>query len=91
MARAKDPKTCVAVFNQNVFEDPRPEGLGGHVFTTPYHIGDKFSVTGGSENPNIVCEHAGFCVPRKALTFPKGCVQVGSDDKYGPYYGWEQH
>jgi hypothetical protein len=85
----KDPSICIAVFNQDVSKDPTVIN-GDARFATPYHAGEKFFINGGSVDPNIVCQHAGGCVPRDALTFPKGCVQVMSNDEYGPYYGWEQ-
>jgi hypothetical protein len=55
-----------------------------------WHKGMTFSIDGGSEDPGIICQHGGDCIPLSAVRFKESCLIVNQEGESGPYYHWER-
>ncbi len=55
-----------------------------------WHKGMKFSIDGGSEDPSMLCQHGGGCIPLSAVRFKTTCSIVDLENENGSYYHWER-
>ena len=55
-----------------------------------WHKGMMFSIDGGSEDPGMLCQHGGNCIPLSAVRFKTSCLIVGQENEGGSYYHWER-
>lgn len=47
-----------------------------------YHPGDDYEITGGSTDPNVVCQHGGTCIPLTSVKFIHPCKKTCSQGNY---------
>jgi hypothetical protein len=47
-----------------------------------FHRGDDFEATGGSTDPNVICQHGGGCIPLTSVKFNHPCKRTCSAYNY---------
>jgi hypothetical protein len=52
--------------------------------------GTIISIDGGSEDPGMLCQHGGYCIPISAVRFKTSCRIVDQENENGSYYHWER-
>jgi hypothetical protein len=52
--------------------------------------GMVFDIDGGSQDPGMLCQHGGDCIPVSAVRFKTSCLIVDQKTADGPYYHWER-
>jgi hypothetical protein len=52
--------------------------------------GMVFDITGAGQDPGMLCQHGGNCIPISAVRFKTPCLIVGQKGQGGPYYRWER-
>ena len=55
-----------------------------------WHKGMVFDISGGSQDPGMLCQHGGNCIPVSAVRFKTPCLIVDQKSADGPYYHWER-
>jgi hypothetical protein len=55
-----------------------------------WHKGMVFDISGGSQDPGMLCQHGGNCIPISAVRFKTPCLIVDQKSADGPYYHWER-
>jgi hypothetical protein len=55
-----------------------------------WHKGMTFAIDGGSEDPGMLCQHGGDCIPISAVRFKTSCLIVDQENENGSYYHWER-
>jgi hypothetical protein len=52
--------------------------------------GTIINIDGGSEDPGMLCQHGGYCIPISAVRFKTPCLIVDQENENGSYYHWER-